>query len=133
MKQFQPLKCRGPFINKPYRETRAWGKGNRSYVVGGLLDASLAMFPQYFARTRPGELTCGGDSLFMRSRTGYWQGRHRPGGRVAMQRTANPCTSVRFRPGPPNVVFHIGGTYKGGESSLLSCRVAAEGEGTLGG
>src|SRR3954447_11332725 len=25
----------------------------------------------------------------------------RPGGRVVMQRTANPCTSVRFRPGPP--------------------------------
>ena len=24
-----------------------------------------------------------------------------PGGRVVMQRTANPCTSVRFRPGPP--------------------------------
>src|ERR1700743_1430535 len=24
-----------------------------------------------------------------------------PGGRVAMQRTANPRTSVRFRPGPP--------------------------------
>lgn len=27
----------------------------------------------------------------------------RPGGRVVMQRTANPCTSVRFRPGPPRV------------------------------
>lgn len=27
--------------------------------------------------------------------------RHRPGGRVVMQRIANPCTSVRFRPGPP--------------------------------
>ena len=26
----------------------------------------------------------------------------RPGGRVVMQRTANPFTSVRFRPGPPH-------------------------------
>ena len=26
----------------------------------------------------------------------------RPGSRVVMQRIANPCTSVRFRPGPPN-------------------------------
>src|SRR5690606_22946168 len=26
---------------------------------------------------------------------------HRPGGRVVMQRTANPCTPVRFRPRPP--------------------------------
>ena len=31
--------------------------------------------------------------------------RRRPGGRVVMQRTANPCTSVRFRPGPPAAVL----------------------------
>src|SRR5690625_2311409 len=28
----------------------------------------------------------------------------RPGGRVVMQRTANPRTSVRFRPGPPVIL-----------------------------
>ena len=30
-----------------------------------------------------------------------------PGSRVVMQRTANPFTSVRFRPGPPNKVINL--------------------------
>lgn len=30
-----------------------------------------------------------------------------PGSRVVMQRTANPFTSVRFRPGPPNKVINF--------------------------
>ena len=29
----------------------------------------------------------------------------RPGGRVVMQRIANPCTPVRFRPRPPSLCF----------------------------
>ena len=38
--------------------------------------------------------------------TRRFEKRHRrqgPGGRVAMQGTANPRTSVRFRPGPPPI------------------------------
>ncbi len=31
----------------------------------------------------------------------------RLGGRVVMQRTANPCTSVRFRPQPPNLFYCV--------------------------
>ena len=30
-----------------------------------------------------------------------------PGSRVVMQRTANPFTSVRFRPGPPNKEINL--------------------------
>lgn len=35
-----------------------------------------------------------------------------PGGRVVMQRTANPCTSVRFRSRPPAKVMQKSNAVK---------------------
>ena len=40
----------------------------------------------------------------------------RPAGRLVMQRTANPCSSVRFRGGPPTKIHK--GTYLSNISSI---------------
>ena len=41
---------------------------------------------------------------------------HRPGGRVVMQRTANPRTPVQFRPWPPFSPYHVVRARPGGET-----------------
>src|SRR6266446_5188521 len=52
-----------------------------------------------FSRSNLGRGPVGGLAVAFVAR--YTHGPLRPDGRVAMQRTANPCTSVRFRLGPP--------------------------------
>src|SRR3546814_561467 len=54
--------------------------------------------------------------------------RRRPGGRVVIQRTANPCTPVRFRPGPPPLPLPLPASLLG-----LSCGAARPGTTRAGG